>query len=145
VINPNKQKRLDEEDRALQGEREDQHTSIDAGRASSKKKTKVIITSILIGLIIIIGLPLTIRAMTPGKWDGFAQCLTEKGVVMQGEDWCQYTNAQKGMFGKSFKYVTYQIKEDLVYRPTWIIDGKKYEKVQSFERLRDLTGCDFQK
>ncbi len=105
----------------------------------------MIVASIIIGLIIIIGLPLTIRAVTPGKWDHFAQCLTEKGVVMQGEDWCQYTNAQKGMFGKSFKYIDYQIKEDLVLRPTWIIDGEKYEKVQSFERLRDLTGCDFQK
>ncbi|MDA1197071.1 MAG: hypothetical protein O2779_03855 [Nanoarchaeota archaeon] len=145
MINSNKQKRLAEEDRVLQIEQANSHKAIDEHLASGKKKIKVIVASILIGLIIIIGLPLTIRAMTPGKWDDFAQCLSEKGAVMQGEDWCQYTNAQKGMFGKSFKYVDYQINEDLSYRPTWIIDGEKYEKVQSFERLRDLTGCEFQK
>lgn len=79
---------------------------------------------------------------SPGKYDSFAKCLTEKGAVMYGEDWCQYTNAQKGMFGKSFKYIDYEVREGLNVRPTWVIDGKTYETVQSFERLSALTGCE---
>ncbi|MFQ5474461.1 MAG: hypothetical protein ACE5DM_01365 [Candidatus Nanoarchaeia archaeon] len=80
---------------------------------------------------------------SPGKYDGFAKCLTEKGAVMYGEDWCQYTNGQKAMFGKSFKYVNYVQKTGLETRPTWVIDGKEYPKVQSFERLSALTGCKY--
>jgi len=79
----------------------------------------------------------------PGIYDGSSKCLTEKGAVMYGEDWCKYTNAQKGMFGNSFKYINYQVKTDLELRPTWVIDGKTYETVQSFERLAELTGCSY--
>lgn len=80
---------------------------------------------------------------SPGKYDAFAKCLSEKGVVMYGEDWCPYTKGQKTMFGKSFKYVNYEIKKDLAVRPTWVINGETYEKVQSFERLSALTGCKY--
>lgn len=107
--------------------------------AKAKKKFKVRAVSALI--LLVLGSWIVYSSMSPGKYDEFARCLTEKGAVMYGEDWCQYTNAQKGMFGKSFKYITYKVKEDLRKRPTWIIDGEKYETVQSFERLSALTGC----
>ena len=107
----------------------------------SKKKFKIIAISAVI--LLILGSWIVYSSLSPGKYDGFAKCLTEKGVVMYGEDWCQYTNAQKGMFGKSFKHINYQVKEDLRKRPTWVIDGESYETVQSFERLSALTGCKF--
>ncbi len=105
----------------------------------AKKKKKMIAGGVLVLLVIISAT--AFYFLTPGKYDRFAQCLTEKGAVMYGEDWCKYTNAQKNMFGKSFKYINYQIKKDLQKRPTWVIDGKTYENVQSFERLSTLTGC----
>ncbi len=105
----------------------------------SNKKFKVIAISAVIFLILVSWIAYSM--LSPGKYDSFAKCLTEKGAVMYGEDWCKYTNAQKGMFGKSFKYITYQVKEDLRKRPTWVIDGESYETVQSFERLAALTGC----
>lgn len=43
----------------------------------------------------------------PGEYDEFAQCLTENGAVMYGEDWCSNCQAQKRMFGKSFEYIDY--------------------------------------
>jgi hypothetical protein len=46
------------------------------------------------------------------------------------------------MFGKSFKYIHYEVNENLNKRPTWVINGKSYETVQSFERLASLTGCE---
>ena len=54
-------------------------------------------------------------ATRPGQYDDFAKCLTQKGVVVYGAmDWCKYTQAQKAMFGKSFKHLNYHEHQDLV-------------------------------
>ena len=111
-------------------------------KVKKAKKKKTIMAAAIIIAIILIGLIIYYLA-SPGKYDDFAKCLTEKGVVMKGEDWCQYTKAQKAMFGKSFKYIDYQVESDLEIRPTWIIDGDTYERVQSFQTLSELTGCQY--
>jgi len=80
-----------------------------------------------------------------GPYDKFAKCLKDKGAIMYGATWCEYTAEQKAMFGKSFKYVNYQDftkGPDISVTPTWVIDGKKYERAQSFERLASLSGCE---
>ena len=41
------------------------------------------------------------------KLDDFAKCLTQKSVVMYGAYWCPHCQAQKKLFGSSFKYVNY--------------------------------------
>jgi hypothetical protein len=59
-------------------------------------------------------------------------------------EWCKYTQGQAHMFGKSFQYINYQDASKLPglkTSPTWVIDGKWYEKVQSFETLSSVTGC----
>lgn len=106
------------------------------------KKKRIIIGSLVVIALLFAAL-IVYSVVAPGKYDSFAKCLTEKGAVMYGENWCQYTNAQKAMFRKSFKYINYVQKSDLRKRPTWVIDGKSYETVQSFERLAELTGCDW--
>lgn len=107
---------------------------------SRRNKTIGFVSLAIVILLVIFGI---YSSQKPGNWDDFAKCLTEKGAVMYGEDWCQYTNGQKQMFGKSFKYINYEVKEDLNLRPTWVIDGQEYERVQSFERLAELTGCEY--
>jgi len=80
----------------------------------------------------------------PGPYDDFAKCLTEKGMVIYGADGCQYTQEQRAMFGKSFKFVNYKDFSkgpDIKVTPTWVLNGEKYEKTQSFERLSEITGC----
>lgn len=81
----------------------------------------------------------------PGPYDNFAKCISEKGAVMYGAlDWCKFTQAQRAMFGKSFKYVNYHEFNELPgikKTPTWVINGAWYENVQSFEKLAALTGC----
>lgn len=106
-----------------------------------KKKRKRLVIGISLAILLILSSWIVYSLVSPGKYDNFAKCLTEKGAVMYGEDWCHYTQGQKAMFGKSFKYVDYYQKSDLKRRPTWVIDGKTYETVQSFERLAALTGC----
>jgi hypothetical protein len=141
MINPKKQQRLAEEDKELIDGRKELHAAHAEEASAKKSKTKLIVVSVFLVLVFVVGGYAYWVNFAPGTWDFFAKCLTEKGVVMQGEEWCQYTQAQKGMFGKSFKYVNYQINENLEFRPTWIIEGEQYQKVQSFERLSALTGC----
>ena len=86
----------------------------------------------------------------PGKYDGFAQCLTENDAVMYGTDWCKYCQNQKEIFGKSFQYVTYINCDNSKFAcdeagvtgyPLWVIDGKSYGGVQQLYKLAQLTSC----
>ena len=85
-----------------------------------------------------------------GKYDTFAQCLTENGAVMYGTDWCKYCQNQKEIFGKSFQYVTYINCDKSKYAcdsvgvtgyPTWIINEESYGGTQQLNKLAQLTGC----
>ena len=85
-----------------------------------------------------------------GENDLLAQCLTEKGAVMYGTEWCSHCKAQKEAFGSSFKYVDYvdcDLNQDRCTEagvkgyPTWNIDGKNYPGAQPLERLASLAGC----
>jgi len=113
----------------------------DLKKSNIKKRTLMLLA---LGFVLLLLFSFGAYAyLSPGKYDDFAKCLSDKGVVMYGEDWCKYTNGQKNMFGKSFKYINYEVKTGLNYRPTWVINGKSYEKVQSFERLSELSGCKY--
>ena len=116
---------------------------IEAERKGKKTKTRIVlgIIAVVVLLVIVYG---AVYYFSPGRYDGFAKCLAGKGVIVYGAEWCQYTNAQKGMFGKSFKYLDYRIYDEdptIKITPTWVINGLKYENVQSFERLSEMTGC----
>jgi len=87
----------------------------------------------------------------PGQYDDFAKCLTEKGAVVYGNDYCMYTNKQLNFFGKSEKYLNYvkcaNNKElcdskGVKITPTWEINEESYSGVQTFEKLSAVTGCE---
>lgn len=106
---------------------------------------------ICIGLIILLlGLIVNNYLKKPGQYDDFAKCLTEKGVVIYGNDFCSYTMGQMNFFGKSKQYLNYvkcvNNKElcdskGVKVTPTWEIGGKMYEQVQIFDRLAMLSEC----
>ena len=63
--------------------------------------------------------------------DTFAKCLTEKGWVMYGAEWCVHCKAQKERFGESFQYIKYVECPDNIKLclnkgvngyPTWIVE-----------------------
>lgn len=120
-------------------------------REKNKKLIKKIsIYSILVIIVAVILYVSISSASKPGKYDDFAKCLTEKGAIMYGNDFCSYTTQQRNGFGKSQKYLNY-VKcfdnEDLCnskqvkITPTWEINNEMYEGVQGFEKLVALTGC----
>jgi len=122
------------------------HKEIHEQQVAKGKKTKIYaaVAVVFSILIISIGTYAFINAKKPGYYDNFAKCLTEKGAVMYGASFCQYSSAQKGMFGKSFKFINYKDfseNPDVRITPTWEINGKLIERVQSFDRLAELTGC----
>ncbi|MBI1936006.1 hypothetical protein HYS31_06205 [Candidatus Woesearchaeota archaeon] len=113
---------------------------------SSNKKTKYYFIASIIGILILAIISYSVySANKPGRYDEFAKCLTEKGAAMYGAmDWCKFTQGQKAMFGKSFKYINYHDFKELPgikKTPTWVINGQWHENAQSFEKLAALTGC----
>lgn len=115
---------------------------------SQQKKKKLRKTAIIFGIIFVIIAGFVVQqVLAPGAYDEFAKCLNAKGAVIYGAiEWCAYTKEQAGMFGKSFKYLNYKdYKEidNIKKTPTWVFNGERYEGVQSFERLAQMTGCTY--
>ena len=111
-------------------------------------KLKIIFSFLV---ILIISTVLSGCSKGSGKYDGFAQCLTEKDAVMYGTEWCSHCQNQKKAFGSSFQYVYYvdcdRNKQECLDAgvrgyPTWIINGSKYSGEQPLYRLSSLTGCE---
>ena len=110
------------------------------------KKSRLKIYLTVLGALIVLAIAYSVYSiMQPGPYDDFAKCLTEKGTVVYGAiDSCHFTQAQKAMFGSSWKYLDYQDFTKLPgikKTPTWVIKGVWYENVQSFDKLASITGC----
>ena len=114
-----------------------------SSQKGSSKKLYILSSIVVFAIIVIVYSAYSFSK--PGQYDAFSKCLAESGIVMYGAmDWCKYTQAQKTMFGKSFKYLNYKEFGELPgikKTPTWVINGKWHENVQSFKRLSELTGC----
>lgn len=127
------------------------HSGKEAESPVTKRNTrKYAIIIILLISLLVFSYTIYSYSKRPGKYDDFASCLTEKGAIIYGNDFCQYTNKQLNFFGNSDKYLKYVkcIENEELCRskgvtvtPAWEIDGKMYQQVQTFERLSQLTGC----
>ena len=140
-------KRIEEQRQEAEQRSQQIGTQLEGKKTRKQKMTKIIIAAIAL-IIILSGGIWAYSYFTPGKYDSFAKCLTEKGAIVYGAEWCQYTSAQKAMFGKSFKYLNYKLYDSrpgIKITPTWKINGQLYEKVQAFDRLAALTGCQLPK
>ncbi|NQV08433.1 hypothetical protein HQ529_01120 [Candidatus Woesearchaeota archaeon] len=139
------------EEQRIQQQKRDNQREKQSEEAKAGKKKKIAIISTIVVVVLLIFVYFIYSSYTkPGILDDFSKCMTEKGVVMYGADWCQYTSSQKAMFGNSFKHLNYKDiseKGDLNIKitPTWVIDGELYEKVRGFNELASLTGCELPK
>tara|TARA_Y100000310_G_scaffold38326_1_gene35940 strand:+ start:12537 stop:12971 length:435 start_codon:yes stop_codon:yes gene_type:complete len=113
-----------------------------------KNTKKIILISIVsvVFVLIVGGIGFSyMNTLKPAALDGFAQCLADKGAIMYGASFCQYSHAQQGMFGNSKKYLDIRdFTEDpnVKTTPTWLINDEYYPNVQTFNRLASLTGCE---
>lgn len=123
-------------------------------------KPKFLVLGIVIGVLAVIALVIFFqvsdRKQKPGKYDQFAQCLTDKGVKMYGAYWCPHCQNQKKEFGSSWHLVKYfecslpngtgqtQVCKDAGIQgyPTWLLgDNQKLEGEVSFQELSQKSGC----
>ncbi len=108
-------------------------------------------------VISLLALVVLAACSSSGKYDAFAQCLTDKGAVFYGAFWCQHCANQKELFGKSFSNIAYvecstpdakgqtQVCKDAKIEgyPTWeFADGSRVSGEQTLQSLADKTGCD---
>jgi glutaredoxin len=84
--------------------------------------------------------------------DKFAACLTEKGAVFYGTEWCPHCKRQKELFGDSMAFINYVDcdkeaaacqKAGITGYPTWKIGEKPLIGTQSLTSLADATGCPY--
>ena len=133
---------------SIRDESQKTEQNIDKSTIEKPKNNKkiLIISSISVTFILIfVGIGFGyMNTLKPAPLDDFAKCLSEKGAIMYGATACQYTHAQQGMFGNSMRFIdSRDFTEDsnIKITPTWLINGKYYENVQTFNRLAQLTDC----
>lgn len=95
---------------------------------------------------------------TPGKYNAFAQCITEKEAVFYGAWWCPACSLQKKAFGRDAKTLPYLecslskqrggfdnsvcIEEKILSTPTWSFKNNENRyNLLSRESLSYLTQC----
>lgn len=112
-----------------------------------KNNKKILIISIIsiVFVLIVGGIGFSYyNYQQPYILDEFAQCLKEKGAIMYDKSSCQYSLAQKKMFGNSVRHLDimdFSKNPNVETTPTWLINGNYYKNVQTFDRLSSLTGC----
>ena len=115
---------------------------------------KQVMAYIIIG-VIILGYNLAVGEQSKGLPASFAECLTEKGLVMYGSYTCPHCLAEKKLFGPSFKYVQYVechpagpnpdlprcAKNGVDAYPTWTIErnGTTISKETGYLNARQLS------
>lgn len=118
-------------------------------RLKIQRRKKLLICSLIVILLASSIYLFNWQIKRPGKYDDFAKCLTEKGFIMAGTDWCSSCKNQKNLFGKSFKYVNYKncdldkswcVSNGVKRYPTWILpDGTTKTGVQKLYTLSQLS------
>ncbi len=82
--------------------------------------------------------------------DELAICLTDKGAIMYGTNWCGHCKDQKAMFGNSFQYINFVdcdentqecVANSVQGYPTWKINNQLYPGVMELSSLKQLSGC----
>ena len=122
----------------------------------SRMKNVYIFGGALLALIVLMGGWSYYQSTLPGKYDTFAQCLTEKGAIFYGAFWCPHCQNQKKMFGNSMEYIRYVecstadgqgqlpvcTEKGVKSYPTWLFaDGSMEPGELTLERLSEKTGC----
>lgn len=122
----------------------------------SNNSSKYLYAAAALVVILLIGFIAT-KEKAPSIYDGFAQCLTEKGAQMYGAWWCPHCENQKKSFGNSFDYIKYTecsvpgsramnetCKEaGIEGYPTWVFeDDSRLSGERSMEELSEKTGCE---
>lgn len=116
----------------------------------------IVIVLLIVGVIGLVFLQGERTEAGPGKYDQFAQCLTDQGAKFYGAYWCPHCAAQKKMFGSSAKLLPYVecstpngqgqlpicMDKKIPSYPTWeFADGSRLTGEIPLETLAEKTSC----
>ena len=112
---------------------------------------------IVLAVLIVGGFGASLYMKTlPGKYDGLAQCLKDKGVIFYGAFWCPHCQATKKQFGNSEKLLPYhecsnpdksQNQEctdmKITQYPTWTrpTDDQRISGEHTLQEIADFGSC----
>ncbi len=93
----------------------------------------------------------TEKTEKPGKYDTFAQCVTNSGAIFYGTEWCSHCKKQKALFGNSMSKIIHidcdkkssVCKENKITGyPTWVFgDKSRASGTQTLSDLAKATNC----
>jgi hypothetical protein len=122
------------------------------------KKNGVLIFWLIIIVLIVGGVASSFYVGSqPGKYDSFAQCLSDKGAIFYGAFWCPHCQATKRMFGSSQRLLPYvecstpngqdqlQVCKDAGVQsyPTWVFpDGTRLTGERTLQELAAASTCE---
>jgi|SRR3989344_5271175 len=140
----------------LASHKKDKHALEKKSKVETKLPSAYIFIGIGLVILVLVILSTPIIDFTAGKYDGFAQCITQSGAKMYGAYWCPHCTDQKKAFGSSSKYMNYvecslpnnggqtQVCTDagIESYPTWEFgDGTKEQGFIPLSALAQKTGC----
>lgn len=109
-------------------------------------KKRVLITIIIIFGVIVLS-HFVLNKSHPDIDKETAQCIGQNSVIYI-QFGCSHCKDQEEIFGEDYQYLNvvdcfFELEKcgGITHTPTWVIDNKKYEGVQSIEKLKELTGC----
>jgi len=114
-----------------------------------KKDTKIYLILTVIIVIIITSIYILKNPNGETIEEKTVKCIAEKSVIYSSLN-CGACKTQKQIFGAHYNlineidcfYESQKCKDaGISGTPTWIINNKQYQGVQSIQRLKELTGC----
>ncbi|MEK7555067.1 MAG: vitamin K epoxide reductase family protein [Patescibacteria group bacterium] len=133
------------------------------GMEYRKLSGKAVGMAVFVGLLLaFITYAIQSRTVPEGKYDTFAQCLTEKSFVVYGSATCSYCATQRAMFGSAFQFIKeiecnprnphpetqLCIDKNIEGTPTWIQEDASGKDVYRFpagvvelDELSRVSGC----
>jgi len=113
--------------------------------------------AVVVAIVVGVAIYFASRPSAQGKYDDFARCLKDKGVILYGAFWCPHCQAQKAMFGSSAQYLPYVecstpdsqsqtavcAEKGIAEYPTLVFaDGSKLTGEATLKVLAQRSGCD---
>jgi len=112
-----------------------------------KKLSKERVITFVIILCVIIFAVIILKKDSPETDEEISKCIGENSILYTRLG-CHFCEVQEDIFGENYKYLNVidcffegEKCGEISSTPTWIIKGEKYEGVQPFEKLKELTGC----
>lgn len=116
-----------------------------------KNITKILLSIVVIAFALSVIFFVQKKESAVSQLDIFAKCLSEKGAIMYGADWCSHCQNQKEKFGASFQYISYVecpnnpkqcLDAGAESYPTWTFqDGKRLVGDRGLSELSEVSGC----